>query len=170
MTDGTQPPAGEAHVDFTPDRAARVGDNFLIREGHDPADYHRHLIFSLWRCFSPPPQDWPLALCAGYSVRDDEGAPNLMVRVDTLPEGEAAFAPLDDEAQYPAASIFTHSPEHSWFTYPDMNRDEAIIITFYDSAHGPNWRVPHTAFQDPRAPSNAQRQSIELRSIAFWAN
>jgi hypothetical protein len=169
MADGTQPPAAEAHVDLTPERADRIGDNFLIRKGHDPANFGRHLIVSLWRCFSPPPQDWPLALCAGHSVRDDEGTPNLMVRVETLPEGDAAFAPLENEAQYPAASVFTYNPDHRWFMYPDMNRDEAIILTFYDSARGPNWRVPHTAFQDAGVSSDAPRQSIELRSIAYWA-
>jgi hypothetical protein len=169
VADRAQPPAAEAHVDLTPERAERIGDNFLIREGHDPASFGRHLIISLWRCFSPPPQDWPLALCAGYSVRDNEGTPNLMIRVDALPEGDAALAPLDDEAQYPAASVFTFSPQHRWFTYPSMNRDEAIIITFYDSALGPNWRVPHTAFKDARVSSGAPRQSIELRSIAYWS-
>jgi hypothetical protein len=169
MADRTQPPAAEAHVDLTPDRAERIGNNFLIREGHDSAAYGRHLVISLWRCFSPPPQDWPLALCAGYSVHDEEGTPNLMVNVDTLPEGDAAFAALDDEAQYPAASVFAFSAEHRWFTYPEMDRDEAIIITFYDSARGANWRVPHTAFHDPQVASGPPRQSIELRSIAYWA-
>jgi hypothetical protein len=168
MANGTQPPAAEAHVDLTPERAERIGNNFLLRDGHNPENYRRHLVISLWRCFSPPPQDWPLALCAGYSVRDDEGTPNLMIRVDTLPKGDDAFAPLDDEAKYPAASVFTFDPDHRWFTYPDMTRDEAIIITFYDSAGGKNWRVPHTAFQDANVSCSAPRQSIELRSIAYW--
>jgi hypothetical protein len=166
--DGAQPPAAEAHVDFTPERAKTVGDTFLVRDGHDPAMFSRHLIVSLWRCFSTPPQDWPLALCAGYSVRDDEGTPNLMIRTDTLPEREAALAPLENEEQYPAASVFHYSADHRWFTYPDMTRGEAIIVTFYDSARGANWRVPHTAFQDMRVASAVARKSIELRSIAYW--
>jgi hypothetical protein len=169
MVDGTQPPAAEAHVDLTPERAARIGDNFLVRDDHDPAQYRRHLITSVWRCFSPPPQDWPLALCAGHSVRDDEGLPNLMIRTDTLPQGDAAFADIGDEEAYPAASVFTFSPDHRWFTYPDMSRDEAVIITFYDSDRGANWRVPHTAFRDENVLEGAPRQSIELRSIAYWS-
>jgi hypothetical protein len=98
-----------------------------------------------------------------------EGVPNLMIHVDQLPTGDAAFAPLDNEGQYPAASVFAFSPAHRWFTYPDMTRDEAVIITFYDSARGANWRVPHTAFHDPSAAATTPRQSIELRSIAYWA-
>jgi hypothetical protein len=166
---GCQPPAADVHVDLTPDRARSIGDAFLIREGYDPARFGHFLITSLWRCFSPPPQDWPLALCAGHSVAEGEGVPNLMIHVDQLPTGDAAFAPLDNEAQYPAASVFEYNPQHRWFTYPDMARDEAVIITFYDSERGLNWRVPHTAFHDPSAAATAPRQSIELRSIAYWA-
>lgn len=169
ITDGRQPPASEVHVDLTPDRAARIAPNFLAREDHDPAQFRRFLIISLWRCFSAPPQDWPLALCAGHSVRDDEGTPNVMINVDALPKGDAAFAPIENEAQLPAASIFEFSRGHRWFTFPDMTREEAVIITFYDSARGANWRVPHTAFRDPRVTTSVPRQSIELRSIAYWA-
>lgn len=166
---GRQPPAADVHVDLTPERASQMGDAFLIRERRDTRHFGRFLITSLWRCFSPPPQDWPLALCAGYSVANEEGKPNLMIRVDDLPTSDAAFAPLDNDAQYPAASVFEYSPAHRWFTYPDMNRDEAVIVTFYDSAHGLNWRVPHTAFLDQSAAATTPRQSIELRSIAYWA-
>jgi hypothetical protein len=49
-----------------------------------------------------------------------------------------------------------------------MTRDEAVLITFYDSARGPNWRVPHTAFADPGVRGAPPRESIELRSIAYW--
>jgi hypothetical protein len=167
--DGSQPPAADVHVDLTPDRASGIGDHFLIREGHNPVKFGRYLITSLWRCFSPPPQDWALAMCAGHSVADDEGTANLMIYVDSLPTTEAAVAPLADEAPYLAASVFEYSPQHRWFTYPDMTRDEAIILTFYDSARGPNWRVPHTAFHDAAAAATTPRQSIELRSIAYWA-
>jgi hypothetical protein len=168
--DGTQPPASEVHVDLTPDRAARIGERFLIRNGHDPELFGRYLIISLWRCFSAPPQDWPLALCAGYSVHDDEGTPNLMVRVNMLPAHDAALLPFEDENQHPAATVFSFNPNHRWYTYPDMTRDEVVMITFYDSAHSPNWRVPHTAFRDKAVSQVVPRQSIELRSIAYWAH
>lgn len=167
IDDARQPPAAEVHVDFTPDRADRNAPSFLQRVGETRSPT-RFLITSLWRCFSPPPQDWPIALCAGYSVGEEEGTPNLMIRVPELPDAAAAFAPLDDEGQYQAASIFTHNPAHRWFYYPDMTRDEALLITFYDSARGPNWRVPHTAFADEGAAGAHRRESIELRSIAYW--
>ena len=40
---------------------------------------------SVWRVFSPPPQDWPLALCDFRSVRDDEGLDNQLYFVDGIP-------------------------------------------------------------------------------------
>jgi hypothetical protein len=48
--------------------------------GHFPdgPGYRRALITSLWRVFSPPPQDWPLAICDYTSVGPEEGLDNRM--------------------------------------------------------------------------------------------
>jgi hypothetical protein len=165
---GRQPPAADVHVDLTPDRAERVARAFLEREGLGDRTPSRFLITSLWRAFSPPPQDCPLALCAGFSVRDDEGVPNVMITVDALPDAATAIAPIADESRYPAASVFAWNPAHRWYYFPDMTDDEAVLITFYDSARGANWRVPHTAFTDPGADATCPRESIEFRSIAYW--
>jgi len=165
---GRQPPAADVHVDLTPDRAERVAMLFLEREGMADRTLSRFLISSVWRAFSPPPQDCPLALCAGFSVGDGEGVPNVMIKVDALPDPASAIGPLADESRYPAASVFAWNPAHRWHYFPDMTRDEAVLITFYDSAHGPNWRVPHTAFVDPGVDANWPRESIEFRSVAYW--
>lgn len=56
-------------------------------------------LTSLWRAFSPPPQDWPLALCDYRSTDDAEDCtPNLLFRVPALPGRDAKDAP-DDEAE-----------------------------------------------------------------------
>jgi len=165
---GRQPPAADVHVDLTPDRAERVAQMFLEREGLADRTPRRFLISSLWRTFSPPPQDCPLALCAGYSVGDGEGVANVMINVAALPDAVTAIAPIADESSYPAASVFAWSPAHRWHYFPDMTRDEAVLITFYDSARGANWRVPHTAFVDPHADTGWPRESIEFRSVAYW--
>jgi hypothetical protein len=85
----TQPPASEVHVDMTTDRAVRLAaatfeKNFAGRPG-----FGRFIASSLWRAFSPPPQDWPLAVCDGTSVADDEGVPNVMVRLAELPDPDS---------------------------------------------------------------------------------
>ena len=92
-----QPPAGEAHVDFTTKSATMIAERLYRAARPDGAGYDRFLCFSLWRALSPPPQDMPLALYDGRSVRDDEGTPNTKVDVDATPTGDALFADIPGE-------------------------------------------------------------------------
>ena len=62
-----------------------------------------------------------------------------------------------------------HNPEHRWFYYPDMTRDEAIIFKTNDSDPAQPHCVPHSAFDDPSCPNGVlTRASIEMRGIAYW--
>lgn len=163
-----QPPAREVHVDMSTDRAVRLAAAMYQKlfAGH-PA-FSRFIASSLWRPFSPPPQDWPLAVCDGTSVRDDEGVPNVMVRVAALPDPDNIPATCEDEDKLPAASIFHFSPRHRWWYFPDMTRDEVLLVKFHDSDHSKAWRAPHTSFRDPRVQDAAPRESIEFRTIAYY--
>ncbi len=167
--EGVQPPASDVHVDVTPERAPRAAAHYLEQCGQVGFAYGRFIITSLWRAISPPPQDWPLALCDGRSVRDDEGHANVMIRVPSLPVGEALFAPIEGEETLPSASLFPRESAHRWFYYPNLTRDEALLLKFYDSRRAGAWRVPHTAFLDPSATASQPRRSIEFRSIAYFA-
>jgi hypothetical protein len=64
-----------------------------------------------------------------------------------------------------------YNPDHLWFYFPEMQRDEAIVFKVYDSqTHGRARFTPHTSFIDPSTPSDAPpRQSIEVRTFAFFA-
>jgi hypothetical protein len=163
-----QPPAAEAHVDFTQRCAERIAGKLYAK--HDPQGpgFRRFIAFSLWRALSPPPQDMPLAICEGRSVRDDEGTHNTKVDVDEIPTGDALFAPIEGEENMSAATIFHYSPAHRWWYFPDMTPDEVIFIKFYDSDHRTAWRCPHTAFRDSSRPDAHERRSIEYRAIAFF--
>jgi hypothetical protein len=165
-----QPPAAEAHVDFTRGCAERIAAR-LYRNAH-PAGrpYQRFIAFSFWRALSPPPQDMPLALCEGGSVRDEEGTHNTKVDVDEIPTGEALFAPIEGEELMAAATIFHHSPAHRWWYFPDMTPEEVIFIKFYDSDHSGAWRCPHTAFRDHTRPDARERRSMEFRAIAYFTS
>jgi hypothetical protein len=164
---GVQPPAGEAHIDTEPGRADRMARAIYEKVRPDGPGYKRFLYASFWRTFSAPPQDCPLAVCDHRSVGDDEGVPNVLYIVDTIPEGEAMFAPMPD-ADNPAAAIFHYNPAHRWWYFSNMVRDEAILIKFHDSDHEVAWRTPHTAFWDPSFPDRKVRESIECRSVAFF--
>ncbi len=164
-----QPPAGEAHVDFTERSARRIAEMIYRRACPDGPGYGRFIAFSLWRPLSPPPQDWPLALCEGGSVRDDEGTHNTKVDVDVIPTGDALFAEIPGEEDMAAATIFHHSPDHRWWYFPDMTDDEVIFIKFFDSDHSRAWRAPHTAFHDRDRIDANTRRSIEFRGIAYFS-
>ncbi len=163
-----QPPAAEAHVDFTTKTANRLAEMLYRKARPDGAGYDRFICFSLWRALSPPPQDMPLALCEGGSVRDDEGTHNTKVDVDVIPTGDALFAPIPGEEDMVAATIFRHSPDHRWWYFPDMTADEVIFIKFHDSDHTRAWRAPHTAFRDTSRPDAVERRSIEFRGVAYF--
>jgi hypothetical protein len=163
-----QPPAAEAHVDFTTKTANMVAERMYRMARPSGAGFDRFICFSLWRALTPPPQDMPLALCEGSSVRDHEGTRNTKVDVDVIPTGDALFADIPGEEDMVAATIFHHSPEHRWWYFPDMTPDEVIFIKFHDSDHNRAWRAPHTAFRDTSRPDATQRQSMEFRAVALF--
>lgn len=162
----SQPQAASVHDDFSVagarDRAAGAYASFFP----DGPGYHRALITSLWRVFSPPPQDWPLAICDYTSVRPDEGLANRMYFVDKIPEDLNMAMPEDA----PGASGFEfhHNPDHRWWYFPDMTRDEILLFKLNDSDQSVAWRVPHSAFHDKAARATEPRHSIEFRTIAYF--
>ncbi len=165
---GVQPPAGDAHVDFTPTRAVPLAQTLYEKNFPDGKGYSRFIASSLWRAFSSPPQDFPLAVCDARSVRADEGVPNTMFVVDRLPDEAAMLGDMPAEKTAPAAAIFHYSPEHRWWYFSNMTRDEVLIFKFHDSDPTKALRTPHTAFHDPSFPNARTRESIEFRTIAYF--
>lgn len=165
---GVQPPAGEAHVDTIPQKALPQAEALYKGFRPEGKGFHRFIYSSFWRTFSEPPQDWPLAVCESNSVGPEEGIPNVLVICDKIPENHALFAPIPDEDLKPTAAIFHHNPNHRWWYFSNMTRDEVLVIKFHDSDQSRAWRVPHTAFHDPSFPNAKPRASIEVRSVAFF--
>lgn len=56
------------------------------------------------------------------------------------------------------AAISHYNPEHRWWYFTNMHRDEVIKAC----------RVPHTAFRDPSFPDAHPRASIEFRTFAYF--
>ena len=165
-----QPPAAEAHVDFTERCAERRAAALYHKVHPEGPGYRRFIGFSLWRALSAPPQDMPLALCEGRSVRDDEGTHNTKVDVTEIPTGDALYAPIAGEEDMVAATIFHYSPGHRWWYFPDLQPQEVIFIKLYDSDHSKAWRCPHTAFRDTTRPDAQPRRSMEFRALAYFSN
>jgi len=162
----SQPHAALVHNDFSVTGARQRAATAYASYFPDGPGFHRALITSLWRCFSPPPQDWPLALCDYTSVRPDEGLDNRMYFVDEVPDDLY----LDMPADAPGASGFEfhHNPDHQWWYFPDMTRDEILLFKLNDSDESRAWRVPHSAFHDETVQTTEPRHSIEFRTIAYF--
>lgn len=165
---GIQPPAGEAHVDYNEATGRRAAARVYADRFPDGPGYKRYICFSLWRTFSPGPQDWPLAVCDGRTVSDEETASNTLFVVDEFPVGDALTAPVEGEDQMIAATIFRHRDRHRWWYFSNMAADDVLLFKFQDSDHSVTWRCPHTAFHDTSLPDAKIRSSIEVRCIAFF--
>ena len=130
----------------------------------------RFAIINVWRNISlEPVQTSPLALCDSISVRPE----NLVVFEIHYQDriGENYFA--------------KHSYRHQWYFYPELTRDEALLIKQWDSAgelarsNGANLDLAnpnlpstfsfHSSFEDSTAQADApDRWSIEVRCVAIY--
>jgi hypothetical protein len=162
------PPAARAHIDYDTPTAHQIAQRRYRKAQPDGPGYDRFILFSLWRCFSPPPQDWPLALCDFESSRDSAEIRSVKIDVPRLPEGAALTAPIEGEGLMGASALFAFDPGHRWWWFPAMTRDEAIFIKFHDSDHDRAWRTPHCAFRDETTPGTVPRESIEFRGCAYF--
>jgi hypothetical protein len=163
-----QPPAADVHVDVSQETAPRLAKRVFEQSAKPGQTYRRFICSSFWRTFSDPPQDWPLALCDCNSISQDEAARNILIFTEArLPDAEWT-KPMPDEDKLPAATIFYYSPRQRWFYFPDMTRDEVLLIKFHDSDHGRAWFAAHTAFRDEARAGAVARESIEFRTIAYW--
>jgi len=162
-----QPPASDVHVDMSPTTGPKAAQA-LFAPAMPGQTYRRFLASSFWRPYSEPPQDWPVALCDFRSIAPEEGVHNRRIWRDARPTPAEMLAPIPNEDEIPSALIFRHGPHHRWFYYPDMNRDEVLLIKLNDSDHDRAWFAPHTAFHDAERRGTRTRESIEFRTIAYW--
>ena len=162
----SQPQAALVHDDFSVAGARGRAETAYASHFPDGPGYRRALITSLWRVFSPPPQDWPLALCDYTSVGPGEGLDNRLYFVDKIPSD--LYAEMPPDAPGTSGFEFHHNPAHQWWYFPDMTRDEILFFKLNDSDHTRAWRVPHSAFRDSTARAAQPRHSIEFRSIAYF--
>ncbi|HEX5997722.1 MAG TPA: CmcJ/NvfI family oxidoreductase, partial [Jiangellales bacterium] len=163
---GSQPQAALVHDDFSVAGARERAQSAYASFFPDGPGFARGLITSLWRVFSPPPQDWPLAICDYTSVNGNEGLNNRMYFVDAIPDD--LYLQMPEDAPGASGFEFLHNPDHQWWYFPEMTRDEILFFKLNDSDESRAWRVPHTAFHDQSAAATEPRHSIEFRTIAYF--
>ena len=148
-----------AHADFSAAAAAA-----MLRRNLPPAEAEARLrgprlaVFNVWRAFSGPPQDVPLALCDTRSVAPQDKQ-YCEITMKTAAGEEVTWENI----------TYYHNQAHRWWYCPDMTRDEAYVFRSFDSAPGHDEQVPHSAFVNESCPAAAPpRASVEVRVFAFF--
>lgn len=153
-------PAPYVHGDFTRDSFHQIMARIVADDPEkDKWLGGRHAIYQTWLALSPPPQDKPLAVVDGSTVREDD-----------LVTGTVMVGPPDKVAPYPA--VFSHyNPDHRWYHVSNMTARDALIFVGCDSVHD---RLPgalHTAFNNTADGNRAiPRISCETRAFVFWGD
>ena len=148
-------PVLSAHNDYTewsgPQRVREI-----LPDEAEALLTHRFAIIQAWRAINQPIRANPLAIADGKSIAMEDF--------------------LVADRRYPRRVGQTYrlkyNPNHRWFYFPEMQRDEALVFKVYESERDGRARfTPHTSFDDPTSPPNAAvRQSIEVRAFAFFTS
>ncbi len=126
----------------------------LLPDEADELLKHRFSIVQVWRAINKPIESNPLAICEAKTLATGD-----------LIASERRFPDRVGETYQIA-----YNPDHQWYYFPRMNRDEALVFKVFDSKTDGRARfTAHTSFEDPNTPDNAApRESIEMRTIAFF--
>jgi hypothetical protein len=150
---GLRAPVQLVHNDYTEKSGPQRVRDLLGDEA--PARLQRRFAeYNVWRPIAGPVRMMPLALVDASSI-----APRDLVTADLV------YRDRTGEIYHGL-----YNPDHRWFYFPEMARDEAVLIKCYDSETDGRARFSlHSAFDDPATPDNAPpRESIEVRSFAFF--
>jgi len=144
-------PVKVVHDDYTEKSAPERVRLYLPNEA-DILLQSRYEVINVWRPIKGPVQDAPLAVCDARSIREEEIVPT-------------------EEGVKHEVYLLNFSPQHRWYYFPDMEKDEALLIKCFDSLNDGRARLTaHTAFDDPATPPNARpRESIEVRTLVFFS-
>ena len=146
-------PVTRVHYDYTEwSGPNRVSD--LLPDEADDLLKRRFAIVQVWRAIRNPIESHPLGI----------------VDARCLDERDLIIS----ERRYPdrigQTYQIAYNPEHEWYYFPLMTRDEALVFKVFDSATDGRARfTAHSAFEDPTSlPNAAPRESIDMRAIAFF--
>lgn len=142
-----------AHIDYAPIFGPVAAAIASQSQGVPLRSYSRLMIIQTWHALSPPPQDFPLAICDGASVHDtDIYVADEKVHDTTFQIGIVHF-----------------NPAQRWYYFPGMTADDLLLFKGYDSEKNCNPKTAHSAFDDRRAYPNAKpRESLEARFFVYY--
>jgi hypothetical protein len=149
--------AGFVHADFTEKSANQFLAWSRDANGFEHKPYSRFMLMQTWRVVSPAPQDTPLAICDSRTV-----PPEDTVVFDTR------LGPEEQPGNFFEARFCKYRPSHEWYYLSDMEPDDVLLFTGYDSAAPLGANAMHSAFDNPLGQDGPPRQSIEARFFVLW--
>jgi hypothetical protein len=152
--EGVQGPVRSAHNDYTERSAPQRVRDLLGDAEADMLLRHRVAVINVWKPIRGPVQDAPLAVCDARTIQPSD----LML--------------TDLRYQDRTGEVYSlrFNPLHRWFYFSRMQADEAMLLKCFDSDRCRARFTAHSAFDDPTAPPDAApRESIEVRTLAFFA-
>ncbi|MCZ6644118.1 MAG: CmcJ/NvfI family oxidoreductase [Gammaproteobacteria bacterium] len=148
-------PVHTVHNDYTERSGPRRVHDLLDAE--DAANFlgHRFAIVNVWRSIGAPIETTPIAIADAQSIARESLLATDLVRPDRIGE----------------IYQVVYRPDQRWFYFPNMRRDEALLLKCFDSATDGRARfTAHTAFDNPAAADDAPpRESIEVRTLISFA-
>jgi len=142
------------HNDYTEESGPQRVRDFLPPEEAEELLKRRFAVVQVWRSIAGPIQTMPLALCDAQTI-----APEQLITAERRTKDRVGHT-----------QCMTYSDANRWYYFPDMRRDEAMLLKTYESDPENHGGVSgHSAFTNPAAPADAEpRQSLETRAFAFF--
>ena len=160
---GSRDPVPAPHSDYD-DASARQRMRDKFGDAADERLRGRFAIVNVWRSMSGPIEQWPLTICDSRTIDDD-------FLISTRREAPIRPEPSFEYARPSATRHAAYDPNHRWYYFPHMTRDEVLLFKNYDTLTDGTARFAlHSAFEDPDTPADpAQRETIETRAFVFFA-
>lgn len=128
--------------------------------GLDLDTVSRWAHINLWRPITPPPHDYPLAVCDARTTAPGDPVP-VVARTETRAKGPGTF---DFETHG-----YIYNPDHYWCYFSDMTPEEVLMFKTHDTDYARAHQVAHTAFLNPLCPPGSPtRGSVEMRAFVAW--
>ena len=112
----------------------------------------RYCFVNVWRPINQPVNDVPLAVCDAQSMLDEDFTACQLVYENRIGE----------------TYIVQHQARHQWHWFPNMNKNEALLLKCWDSEQKGTCSA-HSAFENRNASKEAPpRESIEVRCLLVF--
>ncbi len=152
--DGAQNPVRFVHNDYTEGSGPQRVRDLVDADEAEALLRSRFAVINVWKPIRGPVEETPLAVCDAQSIQPPDLVPTDLKYRDRTGE----------------VYSLTFNPDHRWYYYPNQEAEEVMLLKCFDSDAGRARFTAHTAFDDPTSSDDAAaRQSIEVRTLAFYA-